>query len=56
MKKYIAVGAPLAIVLLLGSVVVAGDLKSGPQVGAGVGAFEPDNVTGTFAGTKRCLV
>jgi len=56
MRSYIAVGATVAMALLVGSAIAADDLKSGPQVGAGVGAFEPDNVTGPFAGKKRCLV
>jgi hypothetical protein len=56
MKRYIATGASLAVALLIGGVVVAADLKSGPQVGATCIPFEPENVTGQFAGTKRCLV
>jgi hypothetical protein len=46
----------LAVALLIGGAVVAADLKSGPQVGDSCGAFEPDNVTGKFAGKKQCLV
>ena len=57
MRKYIAAGTALAMTLLVGSLIAAGDgLKSGPQVGDSVGPFEPENVTGKFAGTKRCLV
>jgi hypothetical protein len=46
----------LALVLLFGSTFAADALKSGPQVGDGVGVFEPLNCTGAFAGDKRCLV
>ena len=56
MRTSIAVGASLAIALLAGGVVAAGDLKSGPQPGDMCAPFEPDNVTGKFAGTKQCLV
>jgi hypothetical protein len=38
------------------AVAVAGDLKSGPQVGGSVAAFHPLNVTGDSAGQKACLV
>jgi hypothetical protein len=57
MKTRIAVGASLAVVLLVGGVIAADDLKSGPQVGDTIpGAFNPLNVTGDDAGQKRCLV
>ena len=56
MRKTLVAGSALAVALLLGGALVAADLKSGPQVGDSVGAFEPENVTGRFAGTKRCLV
>ncbi len=49
--------ASLAAVLLLSSACAAGDLKSGPQVGKAVpGPFNPLNVTGPDAGSKRCQV
>jgi hypothetical protein len=57
MNRRIAVGASLAVALLVSSVFAADDLKSGPQVGQKIpGAFNPLNVTGSAAGTKTCLV
>ena len=56
MKKSIAVGATLALALLAGYAFAADALKSGPQVGDSCTPFEPDNVTGKFAGKKQCLV
>jgi len=57
MTHRIAAGASLAVMLLVGSVIGADDLKSGPQVGEKIpGAFNPLNVTGSDAGQKRCLV
>lgn len=57
MTHRITVGASLTIMLLAGSVLVAADaLKSGPQVGQGCSPFNPENITGPFAGTKQCLV
>jgi len=45
-----------AVVALLGGVVAAADLKSGPQTGDKVpGAFHPYNVTGEDAGRLACL-
>jgi hypothetical protein len=61
MKKLsIAVVALVAVALLVGSSLTAGEkkesLKSGPQVGETVpGPFHPLNVTGAFAGEKNCL-
>lgn len=50
-------GAAVAAVLLVGSVVAAERLKSGPQVGDSVRVpFHPLNVTGSQAGNKACLV
>jgi hypothetical protein len=46
----------MAIALLVGGVMAAEGLKSGPQVGKGCVPFEPLNVTGKFAGQKKCLV
>jgi hypothetical protein len=46
----------LAVMLLAGSVLAADALKSGPQVGQGCFPFNPENITGAFAGTKQCLV
>ena len=45
-----------ACVALVCGVVPAADIKSGPQPGSGVGAFNPLNVTGKFAGKSQCLV
>ena len=57
MRNRIAVGAPLAIVLLIGSAMAAENLKSGPQAGDKIpGPFHPMNITGAFAGQKQCLV
>ena len=45
-----------AVVAVLGGVVVAADLKSGPQAGDKVpGAFHPYNVNGENAGKTACL-
>jgi hypothetical protein len=45
-----------AVVVALGGVVVAGDLKSGPQAGEKVpGPFHPLNINGESAGKKACL-
>jgi len=45
-----------AAVTVLGSALVAADLKSGPQAGDKVpGAFHPYNVTGEDAGKTACL-
>lgn len=55
MRRPIVMGASLAV-LLTGSVLAAGDLESGPQVGQRVGVFNPLHVTGPDAGSKNCLV
>jgi hypothetical protein len=57
MKSRIAVGAFLTGALLVGSVVAAEALKSGPQAGQRLpGPFNVQNVTGPFAGKSLCLV
>ena len=57
MSYRIAVGTPLAVALLVGSVFAAGSLKSGPQPGETIpGAFNPLNINGSAAGQKRCQV
>jgi hypothetical protein len=56
MRHRIAVGTSLTIMLLAGSLLAADALKSGPQVGQGLVPFNPENITGKFAGTKTCLV
>ena len=56
MTHRIAVGTSLAIMLLAGGLIAAETLKSGPQVGQGCSPFNPENITGKFAGTKQCLV
>ena len=53
MKMTLTAGAALAFALLLCRADAADALKSGPQVGDGVGVFEPLNVTGAFAGKKQ---
>jgi hypothetical protein len=51
------VGASLAGVLLIGGILAAEGLKSGPQVGKNIpGPFHPLNVTGSNAGQKFCQV
>jgi hypothetical protein len=56
MRVRLALGAPLAAALLVGSVLAADGLKSGPQVGKFLAPFNPLNVTGPDAGTKTCQV
>ena len=62
MRVGLTTGACLALALLVGCTDGKGEekkgdgLKSGPQPGDGCGIFEPLNVTGPFAGEKRCLV
>jgi hypothetical protein len=56
MKHRIAAGASLACALLVGSVLAADAPKSGPQVGDKLTPFNPQNITGDFAGKKQCLV
>ena len=56
MRTSIAVGASLAVVLLVGGVMAEEGLKSGLQPGDGCTPFEPKHVTGPGAGTARCLV
>jgi hypothetical protein len=48
--------AALALALLAGNALGTEPLKSGPQVGQAVEAFEPKNVTGPFAGHEHCPV
>ena len=56
MKHRIAVGASLTAALLVGVALAAEGLKSGPQPGTRLTPFEPQNITGSDAGKKRCLV
>jgi hypothetical protein len=57
MKHRIAAGASMALALLVGSAWAADAFQSGPQVGDAVPSpFNPNNVTGQFAGKKQCLV
>jgi hypothetical protein len=58
MHRYIAVGVPLAALLVIGSLWAADAIESGPQVGknARPQPFHPLNVTGAKAGQKNCLV
>ncbi len=52
--------ATVGLCLLVSSAVWAGELKSGPQVGAGVSAFHPKNILNAEVpknnGTEACLV
>jgi hypothetical protein len=54
MRGRIITGAALA--LLLGSTLTAADLKSGPQPGQSVSAFNPLHCTGARTGSRDCLV
>jgi hypothetical protein len=57
MKSRIAVGTSLAVALLVGGVIAAESLKSGPQVGSSsLPAFNPLHCSGSGAGGKQCLV
>jgi hypothetical protein len=57
MKARIAVGASLTLALLVGSVIAAEALKSGPQVGSSkIPAFNPLHCSGPGVGGKQCLV
>jgi hypothetical protein len=56
MMKRLVAGVSLGLALLLGGAFAADPLKSGPQVGKSVEAFEPRNVTGPFAPEDHCLV
>jgi hypothetical protein len=56
MRLHATAGGVLALALLIGCVDAAGDTKAGLQPGALCVPFEPLNVTGAFAGEKRCLV
>jgi hypothetical protein len=52
LRKFLA----SAVVLTLGGVALAADLKSGPQAGEKIpGPFHPLNVNGEDAGKKACL-
>jgi hypothetical protein len=54
--RRIAVVICLALAVLVGGVVAAEQLKSGPQVGEKVpGPFHPLNINGEKAGEKNCL-
>jgi hypothetical protein len=57
MRTRIAVGALSALALLVGGVMAAEALKSGPQVGSSkITPFNPLHVNGPTAGEKLCLV
>jgi hypothetical protein len=57
MNRRTALGASLAVALLVGGAIAADSLKSGPQVGSGrITPFNPLHATGPDAGTKLCLV
>jgi hypothetical protein len=57
MTHRFALGASLAAALLVGGALVAGDLKSGPQVGSSrITPFNPLHCTGDDAGGRSCLV
>ena len=55
--KYRIAGASLAVALLVGSSLLAAELKSGPQVDDKLpGPFHPLNCNGPQAGKKFCQV
>ena len=57
MKHRIAVGGVAGLALLVGSVMAANDLKSGPQPGDTVRTpFNVKNITGKYAPKTLCLV
>jgi hypothetical protein len=56
MNRRTALGASLAMTLLVGGVLVAADLKSGPQIGGTPTPFNPLHATGPNEGKKLCLV
>ena len=57
MRTRKALGLALATMLLAGGVVVAADLKSGPQPGSRkIPPFNPTHCNGPQEGTKACLV
>jgi hypothetical protein len=56
MKHCLTFAACLVLALLAGTALADGALKSGPQVGDEVAAFEPLNVTGAYAGDRVCQV
>jgi hypothetical protein len=56
MKHRFAMGASLAVAMLVGSAMAENTLKSGPQVGKGVAPFNPLHVNGPTPGGKQCLV
>ena len=57
MRRYLLLGVPLAAVALVVSAAVAGDLKSGPQVGGKIFTpFNPLHANGPDEGKKVCLV
>jgi hypothetical protein len=56
MKHGLMLGAPLAAALLVGSVLAAEGVRSGPPVGKALAPFNPLNVTGPDANTKTCQV
>lgn len=53
MNRFMLAVTSMALVASLG---VAAEIKSGPQVGQRVSAFNPLNVTGSSAGDKACQV
>jgi hypothetical protein len=57
MNHRITVGASLGLMLLVGSVLAAETLKSGPQIGDKIVVpFNPLNLNGHSAGQKACQV
>ena len=57
MKSRIAIGASLAVVLLVGGLIAAETLKSGPQPGSSsIPPFNPLHCNGPTEGQKLCLV
>ena len=53
MNRFLLSAACLGVIAVAG---IGAELKSGPEVGKSVTAFNPLNVTGADAGEKRCQV
>ena len=56
MRMNVIAGTSLAFALVVSCASAADGLKSGPQAGDKVGIFEPEHLTGKYAGEKRCPV
>jgi hypothetical protein len=55
-RRYLLGASLAAVALLVGAVVAAEGLKSGPQKGEGLAPFNPLHCSGANTGEKLCLV